>query len=172
MDLPSNAFPTPAVPAQRQDGFTLIEAMVTIGLLAILLGIAVPSFDLLINRNRAQSTGKELVALLQYARAQAQIGHQPVRVAPQTEGDWSGELIVSRLRGGDLAGHRENELRRVRLVDAGTVSITQDTTAPLEFDGNGIAIGSDGFPRVFTLTAGRYSSKVCLQRGGAVAPCD
>ncbi|WP_448679201.1 GspH/FimT family pseudopilin [Pseudomonas nicosulfuronedens] len=172
MDLPSTALPTPAVTPQRENGFTLIEAMVTIALLAILLGIAVPSFDLLINRNRAQSTGKELVALLQYARAQAQIGHQPVRVTPQADGDWTSELIVSRLRGGDLAGHREIELRRVRLVDSGNVSITHDATAPLEFDGNGIAIGSGGFPRVFTLTAGRYSGKVCLQHGGAVAPCD
>jgi Tfp pilus assembly protein FimT len=148
--------------------------MVTIAILAIVLGIAVPSFDLLINRNRAQSTGKQLVAALQYARAQAQIGQQPVRVTPQNSGDWTSELSVGRLRGGDLAGHREIELRRTRLDDSGKVLITQEPAGSLEFDGNGIAMSNESgsFPRVFTLTAGRYSSRICLQRGGAVAPCD
>lgn len=148
--------------------------MVTIAILAILLGIAVPSFDLLINRNRAQSTGKQLVAVLQYARAQAQIGQQPVRVTPQSSADWTSELSIGRLRGGDLEGHREIELRRTRLDDSGAVLITQEPAGALEFDGNGVAMGSasGSFPRVFTLTAGGYSSKVCLQRGGAVAPCD
>lgn len=146
--------------------------MVTIAILAILLGIAVPSFDLLINRNRAQSTSKQLVAVLQYARAQAQIGRQPVQVTPQSSGDWTSVLSVGRLRGGELEGHREIELRRTRLDDSGNVLVTQEQAGSLAFDGNGIAMGSGSFPRVFTLTAGRYSSKVCLQRGGAVAPCD
>lgn len=172
MDSPKTQLHAPARRLRAQQGFTLIEAMVTIAILAILLGIAVPSFDMLINRNRAQSTGKQLVAVLQYARAQAQIGRQPVRVTPQSSGDWSSALSVGRLRGGDLEGHREIELRRTRLDDSGKVLITQEQAGPLEFDGNGIATGSGSFPRVFTLTAGRYSSKVCLQRGGAVAPCD
>jgi len=173
MDSPSTQLHTPGSPLWVQRGFTLIEAMVTIAILAILLGIAVPSFDLLINRNRAQSTGKQLVAVLQYARAQAQIGRQPVRVTPQSSGDWSSELSISRLRGGNLEGHREIELRRTRLDDSGAVLITQEQAGPLQFDGNGIAISnaSGSFPRVFTLTAGRYTSKVCLQRSGAVAPC-
>lgn len=146
--------------------------MVTIAVLAILLGIAVPSFDLLINRNRAQSTGKQWVALLQYARAQAQIGGQPVRITPQTEGDWTSPLSITRLRGGDLAGHREIELRRTRLDDSGKLLITQTPTGKVEFDGNGIAMGAGDFPRVFTLTAGSYVNKVCLQRSGAAATCD
>ncbi|MFJ3262427.1 GspH/FimT family pseudopilin [Pseudomonas sp. NPDC086581] len=172
MDSPKTQLHARVSPQPVQRGFTLIEAMVTIAILAILLGIAVPSFDLLINRNRAQSTGKQLVAVLQYARAQAQIGHQPVRVTPQSSGDWTSELSVGRLRGGDLQGHREIELRRTRLDESAKVLITQKPTAALEFDGNGIATGGGNFPRVFTLTAGSYSSKVCLQRGGAVGPCD
>ncbi len=172
MDSSRTQWQAPDLLRHIQQGFTLIEAMVTIAILAILLGIAVPSFDLLINRNRAQSTGKQLIAVLQYARAQAQIGHQPVRVTPQRSGDWTSELSVGRLRGGDLQGHREIELRRTRLDESGQVLITQEPAAALEFDGNGIATGSGNFPRVFTLTAGRYSSKICLQRGGAALPCD
>lgn len=172
MDSSKTQLHAPARRLRVQRGFTLIEAMVTIAILAILLGIAVPSFDMLINRNRAQSTGKQLVAVLQYARAQAQIGRQPVRVTPRSSGDWTSALSVGRLRGGDLEGHREIELRRTRLDDSGKVLITQEQAGPLEFDGNGIATGSGSFPRVFTLTAGRYTSKVCLQRGGAVSPCD
>ncbi|MDH0291956.1 GspH/FimT family pseudopilin [Pseudomonas sp. GD04087] len=163
---------TPATIRRTQHGFTLVETLVTIAILAILLGIAVPSFDLLTNRNRAQSTAKQLLAVLQYARAQAQIGRQPVHVKPQTEGDWTSPLLVTRLRGGELSGHREIELRRNRLDDSGKLLIAQEKAATVAFDGNGIAMGEGDFPRVFTLTAGSYVSKICLQRSGVANSCD
>lgn len=156
----------------RSHGFTLIEALITTAILAIMLAIALPSFDALVDRNRAQSTGKQLVAILQYARAQAQIGRQPVRIMPQTASDWGSLLLIKRLRGGNLAGHREIELRRTRLDESGRVHVASNESGSLEFDGNGIATGNTRTPRVFTLTAGNHVRKVCLQRSGMAAPCD
>lgn len=56
---------------QPQQGFTLIELMVTIALLAILLALATPSFTSIINSNRLASHANELVASLQTARMEA-----------------------------------------------------------------------------------------------------
>jgi len=52
-------------------GFTLIETMVVVTLLAILSAIAVPSFRTLLANNRVSSASSELQALLLYARAEA-----------------------------------------------------------------------------------------------------
>jgi type IV fimbrial biogenesis protein FimT len=45
-------------------GFTLVELMVTVAVLAIVLAIAVPSFRAMINRNRLVATANELSATI------------------------------------------------------------------------------------------------------------
>lgn len=60
-----------AVRMPRVGGFTLIELMVTISVLAILITIAIPSFTATINRNRLATAANGLVSGLQLARAEA-----------------------------------------------------------------------------------------------------
>lgn len=52
-------------------GFTLIELMVTIAILAILIGIAIPSFQEMIQANRLQSASAEFQSALAMARTEA-----------------------------------------------------------------------------------------------------
>ena len=52
-------------------GFTLIELMVTLSVLAIILGIAVPSFQGMVLRNRLTSETNNLVSALAIARSEA-----------------------------------------------------------------------------------------------------
>jgi len=59
------------IACRREHGFTLIEAMIVVTLLAILSTIAVPSFRTLLANNRVSSAQSELQALLLYARAEA-----------------------------------------------------------------------------------------------------
>lgn len=57
-------------PASKR-GFTLIELMVTISVLAIVLAIAVPSFQDMVRRNRLTSETNNLVSALAIARSEA-----------------------------------------------------------------------------------------------------
>lgn len=55
----------------RFKGFTLVELMVVVALVAITAAIAIPNFANLIRNNQVQGKADELVALLQYARSEA-----------------------------------------------------------------------------------------------------
>jgi type IV fimbrial biogenesis protein FimT len=57
------------MPGQR--GFTLIELMVALAVMAIVLGFAVPGFQSMVNSNRLAGASNELMASLQTARMEA-----------------------------------------------------------------------------------------------------
>jgi prepilin-type N-terminal cleavage/methylation domain-containing protein len=56
---------------KRQDGFTIIELMVVVVIAAILLTLAAPSFNDMLQRRRMEGQVSELVTDLQYARSEA-----------------------------------------------------------------------------------------------------
>jgi type IV fimbrial biogenesis protein FimT len=92
-----------------QKGFSLIELMVTLAVLAIVLGLAAPSFSSMLQDNRALSLGSELQGALQYGRSEAVKRRLNVVVcrsnaagsACENGADWSGGWLV-RQSGGDV----------------------------------------------------------------------
>ncbi len=69
-------------------GFTLIELLVTLAVLAVLIGLGVPSFREMIDENRMATQGNDLVYTLRQARALAVERAAPVSVTA-IEGNWN-----------------------------------------------------------------------------------
>ena len=64
----------------KSQGFTLIELMITIAVLAIIAGIAAPSFgDMMTQQNLKKSTN-ELIGVLQEARSKAVLERRNVKI--------------------------------------------------------------------------------------------
>ena len=82
MSQRNSGFPRPF----RAAGFTLIELMVTIAVLAIVTAIAVPSMRSLILANRLTAASTELVTSLQLARSEALRRNAPVTVCASADG--------------------------------------------------------------------------------------
>src|SRR5690606_28438934 len=86
-----------------QSGFTLIELMVAISIVAILLALGLPSFQASLRSNRVTTATNEMLASLSLARTEAIKGIGTAGVCPSSDGstcgagtDWSGGWLVWR----------------------------------------------------------------------------
>lgn len=86
---------------KRARGFTLIELMVTVAVVAIVLGIAVPSFQKQILNNKSITLGDEFAQALNYARSEAVKTKKRVSICASSDGatctgNWTDGFIVFR----------------------------------------------------------------------------
>ena len=70
----------------KDQGFTLVELLITLALLAIVANIAVPAFDGLITRNRQQALMEQVASVLNNARAEAILQRRMIEVCGSSDG--------------------------------------------------------------------------------------
>lgn len=128
----------------RAKGFTLVELMTVIAVVAILAAIALPSFQGSLRSNRVATASNELMASVALARTEAIRSRNPGVICTSTtgagcDGDWnSGWLVWSDIDNSGTVNGAETVVRYVqgnpRLVLAGSATL-------MAFDGRGRAIG-------------------------------
>lgn len=124
---------------RNADGFTLVELMATLAVLAILLGLAVPAFGTITERSREADALYRLTTSMALARISAVRLGTPVTACPSSDGltcrgdsDWSHGWIVY-----------ADPQRTPNPLDAGKVLEASDRL------GHGIAaLGTAGRPRL------------------------
>ncbi|MBO9720102.1 GspH/FimT family pseudopilin [Xanthomonas phaseoli] len=127
-----------------QLGFSLIEMMVTIIVLAIVMAIAFPNFTALINSNRLSAAANELSASLQLARSEAVRSNASVTLCPSNDGatcansgNWARWIV---LRGTEVL--RVSEVRPQLLVSVS--SAISSANSRIVFRPDGLARDSTG----------------------------
>jgi len=82
-----------------QKGFTILELMIAVALLAIFLALALPSFRAAIQNNRLAAQSNDLITALQMARSEAIKRSAPVSLCASSDqatcsGSWADGWIV------------------------------------------------------------------------------
>ncbi|ABI55608.1 GspH/FimT family pseudopilin [Alkalilimnicola ehrlichii MLHE-1] len=135
-------------------GFTLVELLVTLFVAAVLLGIAVPSFQHLVENNRVVSNTNAFQGVLQYARSEASRRQEVVSLCP-LNGGWSeGAYVVLGASCDGWSGNDPDELRRVSLDER--LNVEADFPGRLTFLVNGQVNGAQGM-RTITISSGIQS---------------
>ncbi len=85
---------------KRQNGFTLIELMIAIGLTGLLLSMAVPALDIFVSNARQTGAINDFVSTIHQARSTAVTTNTRVTICPSAGGtdcesvDWNDGWIV------------------------------------------------------------------------------
>lgn len=74
-------------PSQSR-GFTLVELMITLALLAIMAFIAIPSFTQLTRNNQLQAKAEELKSFLVFARSEAVTQRRVIKIEATNSNEW------------------------------------------------------------------------------------
>lgn len=156
----------------RAGGFTLIELMVVITLVAVLGAIAVPSFrNLLLNQRLAASTS-EFVAALSLARTEALKRSQTVTLTPKTINDWNS--------GWEVKSTVDGAATTLRAFESLPVGVTVDTglsnalNGKVSYDANGFSKNGNAYLMgcvAFKAETGRRSA-VVVSASGRPKVCD
>lgn len=91
--------------APRWPGFTLVELLVVLAIVATLLAVAVPSFQAMLRSQRLNAGTDALFAAINFARTQAIARNTRVAIVPSDpgQGDFAGGWTVFVERGGSLS---------------------------------------------------------------------
>lgn len=135
-------------------GFSLVELMITIAVLAVLLGIGMPGLTSLIAKNRISAKSNELIADLALARSEAIKRGIRTTFCPSASGtacggtDWSaGRVVFVDLNGDGTFNAGSDIMLRVGdpMTGGATLSSTFNTASPLQYLPSGQASATGSF---------------------------
>jgi type IV fimbrial biogenesis protein FimT len=125
----------------RQQGFTLIEALVVVVMIGVMLALAAPSFVTYTASQKVKTASFDLYATLVFARSEAIKRRQPVTVTPVSS-DWKNGWTVSTVVGGvDTTLRSQDSLSGV--VTAGATSVAYRLDGRLTGGTVGVLIGPE-----------------------------
>lgn len=138
-----------------QAGFTLLELVITVAVLAVALGIAIPSFQGITNRNRLTGVANELLAAVQLTRMEAIRRNARVTLCPSSDGstcsgaNWMRSIVLA---------PDGTVVREFRFSGRGLTIVPSSNVG----NGNRLSFGSNGFARAGTVVANRAGGlRVC-----------
>jgi len=159
----------------EQAGFTLMELLLAIAVLAILTTLALPAFTQFIANNRLSAKANEMVAAMQYARSEALRLGVPVQVCSSSDaetcgGNWNQGWIAFQDPDGNDQPNNANDVLRVWQTPGTEFQFTP-TNGRVEFtrEGFSTSVAEQPFDLLFPGCTSDNARRVLVERTGRVA---
>jgi len=163
-----------------QTGFTLMELMISLIVLAILLAVAMPSFQQFTSNNRVTTTQNDLVAAINLARSEAVRRSTAVTICSSTDGlscgastDWPSGWIVFRNPGaaGTVAANSDIIQKWGAIQSAGAANgvLIVTPSAFVQFQPTGLANVSTTVDVSYTGCTGARKRHLQITLGGSIS---
>lgn len=118
-------------------GFTLVELMVGIAVLAILTVIGLPAFSGIFERSRADADISELLRAMNLARIEAINHSEDVTIRTLSDDDWAQDLVIE--RDGDVVRRYAGLIKGAVVTATGGVdSVVFDSLGGLKTPANAV----------------------------------
>ncbi|MEO4047227.1 GspH/FimT family pseudopilin [Pseudomonas sp. CAU 1711] len=144
------------------NGFTMIELMVTLVVVAVLAALALPAFKGVFERSRASTEVNDLAKALNYGRLEAINRSQAVEVVPadgQATG-WANGISIQQSSDGTV-------LRTIPAMSAGAQVMEENDIDSIEFNSFG-GLSSPDKAVAFTYARGGQSRVVAVCLSGRI----
>ena len=135
----------------RERGFTMVEVMIVMVVVAILVAVAAPGFRDLIGNNRIVTEVYTLRATLSNARSEALARRAPVVVCPSTDGaacadsdDWSTGYIAFVDLDDDIVVDAGEDIIHIEAEERAVDIAFNNAGRRVRFGSQGVALGFDG----------------------------
>ncbi|HBK46821.1 MAG TPA: pre-pilin like leader sequence [Xanthomonadaceae bacterium] len=133
---------------RKATGFTLVELMITIAVLAVLMAIAFPNFQGTIRSNRVATSTNEMISALALARSEAIKSTRGGGVCPSSsgtgcDGTWQQGWIVWSDANGDGQFEAGEPILRYAQAKPNMV-ITAADGSPIAFNSRGLRLPDSG----------------------------
>lgn len=145
---------------QKPPGFTLVELMVTVAVIAVILVIGVPGIANMKRSGDLITTSKDIVAALNFARAEAVRQGVSIDVNPKS-GSWANGWQV------ELGG---TAIREFEAPPSGSTVALTIGSAPVTFAGLGNVVATSCFD--ITVSGSSAVRSVPISPSGRVTTCN
>jgi type IV fimbrial biogenesis protein FimT len=167
-------------------GFTLIEALVVLALVAILLSMAVPSLASFLRSSELRASASAFLAGVQSARTEAMKRGMDTYMVPVSDNNWATGWILyadvdrsQTLTGKDVIIAQAGAIASKTTVTGGLADAAEFAGASgkfIRFNGGGFPLAMDGSFRggaiEFGMTGADEKRRVVLNAVGRVRVCD
>ena len=154
-------------------GFTLVEMMTVVAIVAVMGMVAIPAFSRMIVRNDVEMAAKEIASTLQTSRLLAMNQNVTVTVTPQLLPAAGGQTLSLTVQNGNTlapmqGGHQAKGTSLTNITDAGGGGLT-----PANFNPQGLLapIGAPSIAWIISNVPQNIVYSITVSQGGRVRWC-
>ena len=151
----------------QSTGFTLVELMVTVAVIAILMNIAVPSFNNMMKSARIRAAAEAVTNGLQKARGEAIARNKNVEFVLSADTSWTVQVAGGAVIESRPAREGSSDVTRT-VIPAGATKVTFNNLGRVTAN----ADASVSLSNITTSITGVHSMAVVIQTGGSSKMCD